>query len=151
MAVRGLSTYGRLGKRSFIQAGDTVAKRQLREFDRYRYGKRSYLYSGYRFRASGGPHFVGTNDDGKRVRIPMNEAGVFVFRRYCEYGASKWIAAYSECRGIAIVYVGRPRKSSHVDGLRLRPHKIRLVTERRRKKSTKVQREVQGTLFDTQG
>ena len=53
-----------------------MAKRRLLEFDRYRYGKRSYLYPGDRFRASGGPHFIGNDDDGKRVRIPMNEAGV---------------------------------------------------------------------------
>ena len=124
-----------------------MAKRQLLEFDRYRYGKRSYLYPGDRFRASGGPHFIGTDDDGKRTRIPMNEGGVFVFRRYCEYGASKWIEAYRKGHGIAIIYVGSPRKSAHVDGLRLRPHTIRLVTGRRRKKRTKEPREVQKMLF----
>ncbi len=125
-----------------------MAKRQLLEFDRYRYGKRSYLYPGDRFRASGGPHFIGTDDDGKRTRIPMNEGGVFVFRRYCEYGASKWIEAYRKGHGIAIIYVGRPRKSPNVDGLRLRPHTIRLVTGRRRKKRAKAPREIQKMLFD---
>ena len=125
-----------------------MAKKKPLEFDRYRYGKRSFLYPGDRFRASGGPQFTGTDDNGKRTRIPMNEAGVFVFRRYCEYGASKWIEAYREGHGIAIIYVGRPRKSPNVDGLRLRPHTIRLVTGRRRKKRVKVPREVQKMLFE---
>ena len=125
-----------------------MAKRDLLEFDRYRYGKRSYLYPGDRFRASGGPHFIGTDDNGKRVCIPMNEAGVFVFQRYCEYGASKWIEAYRKGHSIAIIYVGRPRKSPNVDGLRLRPHTIRLVTGRRRKQPSKEPREVQKLLFE---
>ncbi len=125
-----------------------MAKRDLLEFDRYRYGKRSYLYPGDRFRASGGPHFIGTDDNGKRVCIPMNEAGVFVFQRYCEYGASKWIEAYRKGHSIAIIYVGRPRKSPNVDGLRLRPHTIRLVTGRRRKQRAKAPREVQKMLFE---
>ncbi len=125
-----------------------MAKKTPLEFDRYRYGKRSFLYPGDRFRASGGPQFTGTDDNGKRTRIPMNEAGVFVFRRYCEYGASKWIEAYREAHGIAIIYVGRPRKSPNVDGLRLRPHTIRLVTGRRRKKRAKETREVQKVLFE---
>ncbi len=125
-----------------------MAKKTPLEFDRYRYGKRSFLYPGDRFRASGGPQFTGTDDNGKRTRIPMSEAGVFVFRRYCENGASKWIEAYREGHGIAIIYVGRPRKSPNVDGLRLRPHTIRLVTGRRRKKRAKETREVQKVLFE---
>ncbi len=125
-----------------------MAKRRLLEFDRYRYGKRSYLYPGDRFRASDGPHFTGTDDNGNRIRIPMNEAGVFVFRRYCEYGASKWIEAYREGHGIAIIYVGRARKSPNVEGLRLRPHMIRLVTGRTRKKRRKEPCEVQKLLFE---
>ena len=125
-----------------------MAKKTPLEFDRYRYGKRSFLYPGDRFRASGGPHFIGTDDNGKRTRIPMNEAGVFVFRRYCEYGASKWIEVYRKGHGIAIIYVGGARKSSNVEGLRLRPHQIRLVTGRRRKKRAKEPREVQRMLFE---
>ncbi len=125
-----------------------MATRHLHEYDRYRYGKRSYLYPGDRFRASGGPYFLGTDDDGRRVRIPMNEAGTFVFRRYCECGASKWIEAYREGHGIAIIYVGRPRKSRNVEGLRLRPHNIRLVTGRTRKKRRNDPVAVQRMLFE---
>ena len=77
----------------------------------------------------------------------MNEAGVFVFRRYCECGASKWIEAYQEGHGIAVIYVGRPRKSPNVAGLRLRPHMIRLVTNRRRKKPLNEPGAVQKMLF----
>lgn len=109
-----------------------MAKKELRTFDRYRYGKRAFLLPGSRFRASGGPYYVGTDDDGRRIRIPMNEPGVFVFRRYCECGASKWIEAHRENEGVFVIYVGRPRKSPRVGGLRLRPHKIRLVTERKK-------------------
>ena len=111
-----------------------MTKKELRTFDRYRYGKRAFLLPGSRFRASGGPYYVGTDDEGRRIRIPMNESGVFVFRRYCEFGASKWIEAHREKEGVFIIYVGRPRKSPRVDGLRLRPHKIRLVTERKKRR-----------------
>jgi hypothetical protein len=102
-------------------------------FERYRYGKRSYLYPGDRFRASGGPYYAGTAEDGQRVRIPMNEVGVYRFVRYRECGASKWIEAYREGQGMAVIYVGRTRWSPNVDGLRLRPHRVRFVSNRKRR------------------
>ncbi len=125
-----------------------MAKKELRTFDRYRYGKRAFLLPGSRFRASGGPYYVGTDDEGRRIRIPMNEPGVFVFRRYCEYGASKWIEAYREEQGTFVIYVGRPRKSPRVEGLRLRPHKICLVTGRKKKRKPATT-SVQKLLFQT--
>ncbi len=124
-----------------------MARPTLKTFTRYRYGKRSYLYPGDRFRASGGSYYATTDHDGNKVRFPMGERGVFTFRRYCERGASKWIEAISEGGSIAIIYVGRARPSPVVDGLRLRPHTIRPVYARRRRKrlqSTQTQR----TLFE---
>ncbi len=115
-------------------------------FDRYRYGKRSFLYAGDKFRVSGGSYFAGTDDQGERTRVPMGERGVFVFRRYCELGASKWIEATDE-NGTVIIYVGRARPSKQVDGLRLRPHTIRPVHQRKRRKK-KASEFVQRTLFD---
>ena len=111
-----------------------VAKPTLRTFDRYRYGKRSFLYPGYRFRASGGPVFLARDEEGNRVRIPMNETGVFTFIRYCECGASKWVEGHREGYGTAVIYVGRIRPSPRVEGLQLRPHKIRTVRERQKTK-----------------
>jgi hypothetical protein len=84
-----------------------VAKAKLQTFDRYRYGKRSYLYPGDCFRASGGPCYLTKDDEGQRLRIPMNETGVFTFIRYCECVASKWIEGYRKGSGSAIIYVGR--------------------------------------------
>ena len=95
---------------------------------------------------SDGPYFVGTDDEGKRTRVPMAERGVFVFRRYCELGASKWIEAADE-HGTVIIYVGRPRPSKQVEGLRLRPHKICPVYQRKRRKK-KPAEFVQRTVFD---
>ena len=46
-----------------------------------------YVYPGDRYRASGGPYYCGTDDQGKRIRIPMGESGVFTFRRYREHGS----------------------------------------------------------------
>ncbi len=126
-----------------------MPKKELRTFDRYRYGKRSFLYSGDRFRTSGGPFYLTKDDDGQRIRIPMNEPGVFVFRRYCEYGASKWIEAYREKHGVFVIYVGRARKSPNVEGLRLRPHNIRLVTGRKRTRKCPEATWFQKSLFDT--
>ena len=45
-----------------------MTKKELRTFDRYRYGKRAFLLPGSRFRASGGPYYVGTDDEGRRIR-----------------------------------------------------------------------------------
>ena len=123
-----------------------MTKPTLEVHTRYRYGKRSFIYPGDQFRASGGPFYVGTDDNGTRVRIPMGENGKYVFRRYCELGASKWIEASSEQSGTAIIYVGRARRSPRVDGLRLRPHTIRPVYVRRKKKRP-VANMVQRTLF----
>ena len=64
----------------------------------------------------------------------------------CECGASKWIEAYRERHGTAIIYVGRPRNSPNIEGLRLRPHRVRLVTGRPKKKKSPT--EVQRTLFE---
>ena len=105
-----------------------------RIFDRYRYGKRSFLYPGYMFRASDGPYYVMQDDHGQRVEIPMNEPGVFTFLRYCECGASKWIEAQHKGYGTVVIYVGRSRPSPRIEGLRLRPHKIRIVSARRKRK-----------------
>ena len=52
--------------------------RSLQVFDQYRYGPRSVLVPGDRFRATGGPVYV--TDDGKA--IPVADRGIFVFRRY---------------------------------------------------------------------
>jgi len=126
-----------------------VAERKLKTFDRYRYGKRSFLYPGDTFRASGGPYYLSTDDRGKRVRIPMNETGVFTFIRYCELGASRWIEARHDKHGTAIIYVGRARRSPRLASLRLRPHKIRFVPTRAGKKRAVVMQPtaVQRTLF----
>ena len=48
-----------------------MASSKLLTFTRYCYGKRSYVYPGDKFRASGGPYYCGTDDQGKRVRVPM--------------------------------------------------------------------------------
>ena len=119
-------------------------------YTRYRYGKRSYLYPGDKFRASGGPYYTGTDDVGRRIRIPMGETGVFRFRQYCRRGASQWIEATRDEYSTAIIYVGRRRPSPLMSGLRLRPHKIRPVYQRKRgrKKSQARPQTVQKTLFD---
>ena len=109
-------------------------------------GKRSFIYAGDKFRVSGSPYFLGSDDEGKRMRVPMGERGVFVFRRYCELGASKWIEVNDES-GMVIIYVGRPLPSKQVEGLRLQPHTIRPEYERKRRKK-KSSPLVQPTLFD---
>ena len=78
----------------------------------------------------------------------MGEKGVFVFRRYCQMGASKWIEATSDECGTAIIYVGRARRSPRLDGLRLRPHKIRAAYRIKKKRAKAVAALVQKTLFE---
>ena len=121
--------------------------KQLQVYTRYRYAKRSFLYPGDKFRASGGPYYVGKDDEGRRIRLLMGEHGVFVFRRYCELGTSKWIEATRGQYGTAIIYVGRARGSPRVHGLRLRPHKIRPAYRKKKRATPPVATLVQKTLF----
>jgi len=128
--------------------GKDVPKHKLNVQTRFRYGKRSFLYAGDSFRSSGGPVYIGKDDAGQAIKYSMGEKGVFVFQRYCELGASKWIEAKSE-NGIVIIYVGRRRRSPRVDGLLLRPHKIRPVyakKKKRRLKCSPVQKELFATM-----
>ena len=98
-----------------------MAHRRLQVFGRYRYGPRSVLVPGDRFRVTGGPVYI--TDDGRK--IPMAERGVFVFRRYCVQGASKWIEAYrADGGGVAILWMGKPVHSRVVPNLRRRPYRI---------------------------
>ena len=80
----------------------------------------------------------------------MGETGVFIFRRYCQRGASKWIEATRKEYGTAIIYVGRRRPSPLLDGLRLRPHKIRPLYRRKKRKKTagETPAPVQKMLFE---
>ena len=98
-----------------------MARRKLQVFDQFRYGPRSVLVPGDRFRVTGGPIYI--TDDG--AKIPMAERGVFVFRRYCVRGASKWIEAYrADGGGVAILWMGKPVHSPVVPNLHRRPYRI---------------------------
>ena len=98
-----------------------MVRRKLQVFDRYRYGHRSMLVPGDRFRVTGGPFYV--TDGG--TKIPMAERGIFVFRRYCVRGASKWIEAYrADGGGVAILWMGKSGRSRTVPNLRQRPYRI---------------------------
>ena len=94
---------------------------ELQLFDHYRYGPRSVLAPGDRFRVGGGPVYV--TDSGKV--IPMYDRGEFVFRRFCVRGAAKWIEAYrADGGGLAIFWVGRAGRSRVAPNLRRRPYTI---------------------------
>ncbi len=98
-----------------------MTSHNLQVFDQYRFGPRSVLLPGDRFRVSGGPVYV--TDSGSM--IPMHERGVFVFRCYCVRGAAKWIEAFrGDGSGLAILWVGKPSRSSAVPNLRRKPYKV---------------------------
>lgn len=97
-----------------------MARRKLQVFQEYRFGPRSVLIPGDRFRVAGGPVYV--TDDGKKV--PMAERGVFVFHRYCVRGASKWIEAYRANGGMAILWMGKTGRSKTVPNLHRRAYRI---------------------------
>ncbi len=101
-----------------------MSTRKLQVFDQYRYGPRSVLIPGDRFRVSGGPVYV--TDSGKV--IPMYDRGEFVFQRFCIRGAAKWIEAYrADGGGLAILWVGKAGRSRVAPNLRHRPYKITRV------------------------
>jgi hypothetical protein len=98
-----------------------MAKRKLKEFDEYCYGPRRALKPGDRFRVKGGPIYI--TDDGNQV--PMYERGVFVFNKYCERGAEKWLEARrADGGGTSVLWVGRVMRSPTVPSLRRRPYRI---------------------------
>jgi len=106
-----------------------MASRKRQEFSEYRYGPRSVLKPGDRFRVVGGPVYV--TDDG--VEHVVAERGTFTFRRYCVQGAQKWLEAFPVGGGgLVVLWVGRPCKSPIVPNLRRRPYKIRKITDRKR-------------------
>ncbi|MCG8583113.1 MAG: hypothetical protein MI757_00175 [Pirellulales bacterium] len=98
-----------------------MARRKLVVRDEYRYGPRSILRLGDRFRVTGGPVYV--TDDG--VKVPMYERGVFVFKQHCQCGAEQWLEAYrADGGGFALLWVGKPGRSKTIPNLRRRPYRI---------------------------
>lgn len=98
-----------------------MASRKLQIHNEYRYGPRSVLKPGDRFRVTGGPVYV--TDDG--TKIPLRERGIFVFKRYCEQGAAKWLEAHRvDGGGFVILWVGKPCRSKAISNLRRRPYRI---------------------------
>jgi hypothetical protein len=78
------------------------------------------LVKGDRFRVTGGPIYVTASGE----KIPMYERGVFLFDRYCEQGAAKWIEAFQgDGSGRVVLWVGRTIRSKMVPGLLRRPYR----------------------------
>ncbi len=89
-----------------------MSRRKLQVFDRYRFGPRSVLVKGDRFRVKGGPIYI--TDDG--AKIPMYERGVLLFDKYCEQGAAKWIEAFrADGGGRVVLWVGSSMRSKDTD------------------------------------
>ena len=98
-----------------------MSSRKLQEFDEYHYGTRGVLQRGDKFRVSGGPFYE--NDDGTKTL--MAERGVFVFRRYCEKGASKWIEATRVGGGAVVLWVGKAGPNKDLPSFRASPTRSR--------------------------
>ena len=101
-------------------------------FEEYRFGPRSKLVKGDRFRVAGGPVYVATTGQ----KIPMYERGVFLFDRYCEQGPAKWIEAFgSDGSGRVVLWVGRATRSKSVPGMVRRPYRVtrKLTAEKKRR------------------
>ena len=110
-----------------------MARRKLRVFEEYRFGPRSKLVGGDRFRVVGGPIYVTTTGH----TVPMYERGVFVFDKYCEQGAAKWIEAFhGDGSGRVVLWVGRTKRSNSVPGLLRRPYRV----TRKLKRASKARR-----------
>ena len=111
-----------------------MSNRKLLYFDEYRYGPRSVLKPGDRFRVGGGPVYV--TEDG--VEHNLADRGIFKFRRYCVQGAQKWIEAFSVGGGgIVVLWVGKAGRSPIVENMRRKPYKIRKITDRKRPRKKK--------------
>jgi hypothetical protein len=104
---------------------------KLQTFDRYQFSMRGTLLPGDRFRVSGGPVYHCA--DGSK--LSMYERGEFIFVRYCQRGASKWLEARRHPDGgFVVLWVGRSIASPLIPNLRRRPYR---VTGKLRDKPTK--------------
>lgn len=86
----------------------------------YRFGPRSVLEPGDRFRVKGGPVYV--TDDGRK--IAMSERGILTFQRFCQSGSGQWLEAWRADGSTAVLYVGRSRWSNTVPSLRRRRYRV---------------------------
>jgi hypothetical protein len=111
-----------------------MARRKLQVQEEYRFGPRSVLKRGDRFRVSGGPVYV--TEDG--AKVPMRERGIFVFRRYCQRGSAEWLEAYhANGGGLAILWVGKAHRSPLIPNLRRRPYRVTRKLRNGQAKATK--------------
>jgi hypothetical protein len=115
-----------------------MSNRKLETFDEYRYGPRSVLQPGDRFRVSGGPYYV--NPDGSKSLYA--ERGVFVFKRYCTFGSQKWIEARHQDGGDVVLWVGKSVANPDLPTFRRRPYKVRKVGETKRERKKKATEKV---------
>ena len=105
-----------------------MSKRKIKEFTEYRVSARVVLHKGTIFNATGGPYFEST-EGGRTVKVSMADKGPFIFQKYCEQGADKWIEALQHATGTCcVLYVGRKRRSDMVHRMVRRPYKIKGVT-----------------------
>ncbi len=107
-----------------------MAQRKLKEFDEYKFGPRSVLRPGDRFRVKDGPIYV--TDAGEK--FPMFERGIFIFQKYCERGDRKWIQARRADSAVTVIlWMGRSMRNPDMQNFRRRPYRItRKIREGRR-------------------
>ena len=98
----------------------------------YRFGPKSVLTEGTKFRVSGGPYY--TTNDGER--LSMAERGVLTFSRY--EPKQNIIHAMTKKGFNAVLYVGPEKPSGSVEGMTDRPYSIRnRVRQPKRKRGRK--------------
>lgn len=98
-----------------------MPKSKLQTFASYQFSPRGVLHEGDRFRVAGGPTY--TSPSGKR--IPLYDRGVFVFCRYYEQGAARWIEAHREGESATVILrLSKATGSSPLTNLRRRPYRV---------------------------
>ena len=117
-----------------VEPAPIVESPKLQVFDEYRYGPRSVLQPGDKFRVTGGA--VYENADGTKAL--MAERGTFTFRRYCVKGDSKWLEAFgSNGSGMFVLWVGDAGPLPKLPSLQRRPYRVRKITDCKQQKKKK--------------
>lgn len=93
-------------------------------YDEYQVSARIVLHVGDVFRAKGGPYYVMTEADGKRVKLSMAAKGPFRFLNYCERGRKKWVEAYSVKEGGFVALPLTRWRTIDLDQFVNRPYRI---------------------------
>src|SRR5262245_37859015 len=97
--------------------------------DEYQFGKRGRLRGGDLFRASGGPYWTGSDNQGHPVSRGLSRPGIYRVGTYRTSRKRGWISAFHLRDGVyePLYVTGATYRSPTTPGVVNRPYRISMV------------------------